>query len=52
MMRRQDIPTVICFNKKDLVSPEELENLQKIYDETAAAVSCLPVRWREKIWSC
>lgn len=34
MMRRQDIPTVICFNKKDLVSPEELENLQKIYENS------------------
>lgn len=51
MMRRQDIPTVICFNKKDLVSPEELENYRKSM-KTAAAVSCLPVRWREKIWSC
>ena len=31
MMRRQGVPTVICFNKKDLVSEEELKALGKIY---------------------
>ena len=31
MMEREGIPAVICFNKKDLVSPEELEDLYETY---------------------
>jgi ribosome biogenesis GTPase len=31
MMEQQDIPTVICFNKKDEASEEELQKLQQIY---------------------
>ena len=31
MMEREGIPAVICFNKKDLVSPEELEVLYETY---------------------
>lgn len=34
---------MICFNKKDLVSPEELENLQKIYENSGCRL-CLPVQ--------
>lgn len=30
-MRRQNIPTVICFNKKDLASPEEQQELYEAY---------------------
>ena len=36
MMRRQGVPTVICFNKKDLVSEEELEALGKIYEKSGS----------------
>ena len=31
MMEYQKVPVTICFNKCDLVSEEEKENLQKIY---------------------
>ena len=31
MMKRQDIDTVICFNKSDLVSDKEIEKLGQIY---------------------
>ena len=31
MMEQQGIPVVICFNKKDLASGEELEELSHIY---------------------
>lgn len=34
MMQRQEIPTIICFNKKDLVSEEELDNLKRIYENS------------------
>ena len=30
-MEKQQIPTVICFNKKDIASPEEQEELQMAY---------------------
>ena len=31
MMEREDVPAVICFNKKDLVTAEELEFLYETY---------------------
>lgn len=31
-MERQQVPAVICFNKKDLVSEEEQQRLRKIYE--------------------
>lgn len=31
-MERQHLPTVICFNKQDIASPEEKEALQKAYE--------------------
>lgn len=31
MMDRQEVETIICFNKKDQVSDEEISKLQKIY---------------------
>lgn len=36
MMRRQDVPTIICFNKADLVSEEELDRLKSIYDKSGS----------------
>lgn len=32
MMERQQVETVICFNKQDLVSPEECDRLREIYN--------------------
>ena len=34
MMEQKDIPTVICFNKVDLVTEEEKEQLRAIYNKT------------------
>lgn len=34
MMEQKEIPTVICFNKIDLVTEEEKEQLKKIYENT------------------
>lgn len=31
-MERQHVPTVICFNKQDIASPEEKEALRKAYE--------------------
>lgn len=31
MMERKEIPVVLCFNKEDIVSQEELRELQRIY---------------------
>lgn len=32
MMRYQDVPVTICFNKSDLLEQEELNNIAKIYE--------------------
>lgn len=32
MMQKQDVPTVICFNKKDLVNSNTLDSLFKVYE--------------------
>ena len=31
MMERQELPTIICFNKQELISGEELDRLCSIY---------------------
>lgn len=31
-MERQNLPTIICFNKQDIATPEEKEVLQKAYE--------------------
>ncbi len=31
MMKRKDIPVILCFNKEDMVMEEELKELNKIY---------------------
>ena len=33
-MEMQDVPVVICFNKRDMVSEEEMEDLNRIYGKT------------------
>lgn len=32
MMERQDVPVIICFNKKDIATSGEIEKLQEIYE--------------------
>ena len=34
MMESKKIPVVLCFNKDDIASEEEIHNLQKIYEKT------------------
>ncbi len=34
MMEQKEIPTVLCFNKVDLITEEEKEQLRAIYDKT------------------
>jgi ribosome biogenesis GTPase len=38
MMERQGIETIVCFNKRDMVCLEELENLGKIYADSGVRV--------------
>lgn len=37
-MERDDIPSVICFNKCDLAKEEDIERLRQIYDKTDYSV--------------
>lgn len=38
MMEQQNVPTIICFNKKDQASPEELQKLAGIYSGSKSPV--------------
>lgn len=38
MMEQKEIPTVICFNKVDLVTEEEKKSLKEIYENTGHAI--------------
>lgn len=49
MMDRQSIPTVICFNKKDEASPEELNRLSSIYNNCKYQVVCISAMLEEGI---
>lgn len=40
MMEQQEIPVVVCFNKKDLASEQEIENLAHIYEDCGYRVVC------------
>lgn len=37
-MQKQGIPTVVCFNKKDIASKEEIEALRSAYEECGCKV--------------
>ncbi len=49
MMRRQDIPVVICFNKTDLTETQEQERLAEIYRDCGSEVHFLCVARGEGI---
>lgn len=49
MMERQKIPAVICFNKKDIVRPGELEKLEEIYRASGYRVIFTSAKERENI---
>lgn len=38
MMRKQEIPCIICFNKEDIASKEEMETLIRIYKNSGSKV--------------
>lgn len=55
MMEQKEIPTVICFNKVDLVTEEEKERLKTIYENTGHTiifVSAAKKQGIEKVREC
>jgi len=38
MMERQEVETIVCFNKKDIVTEEEIEKLRNIYRNSGVQV--------------
>ncbi len=49
MMRQQDIPVIICFNKTDLTTQEEQDRLAEIYRDCGSEVHFLCVMQHEGI---
>lgn len=49
MMEMQDIPVLICFNKRDLASEEEQKSIREIYTSAGYPFS-LPARWTAERW--
>ncbi len=47
MMDRQDVKTIICFNKADLVSDEEADELKNIYEACGYDVIITSTYYRE-----
>ena len=45
MMEKENVPAVICFNKKDLAKQEELEFLYETYKSCGYDVSFFPVHF-------
>ena len=51
MMEQKEIPTVICFNKVDLVTEEEKEELKTVYDRTGQKMIFVSAAKKEGIES-
>jgi len=49
MMERQDIPVVICFNKKDIAEENELIKLRKMYEASGYKVIFTSAAQRDNI---
>lgn len=49
MMDRQDVKTIICFNKADLVSDEEADKLKSIYEACGYDVIITSTYYRDEI---
>ena len=47
MMRQQDIPVVVCFNKSDLIDQAKLDEYAEIYSGCGCKVFCISVRENE-----
>lgn len=46
-MERQNLPTIICFNKQDIAAPEEKESLRKAYETCGYQVLFISVMENE-----
>ena len=49
MMEQKDIPTVICFNKTDLVTEEEQNQLKQIYEKTGNEIFFVSVAKKQGV---
>ena len=49
MMERQEIPVIICFNKKDIADEPEIESLEKTYEACGYRVIFASAREGENI---
>lgn len=49
MMERKGIPVILCFNKRDLVDEEEIEEIRKIYEPAGYEVIFISARKEEGI---
>lgn len=49
LMKRQQVNTIICFNKTDLAHPEEIEKLRSIYEHCGCQVEFISVEKQEGI---
>lgn len=49
MMEKKEIPAVLCFNKKDLAKPEELERLRRIYESSGYRVVFISAKKGENL---
>lgn len=47
MMEKQELPTIICFNKQELISGEELDRLCSIYRGSGCKVLTVSVKHQE-----
>ena len=49
MMERRSVPVVICFNKMDLLKPEEIQKLHDIYEPAGYTVLTISVKEEQGI---
>lgn len=49
MMERQQIPVILCFNKKDIAGAERIEELQSIYGNCGCRILFISARKKENI---
>lgn len=47
MMEQQNLPCIICFNKSDIASDKERQNLQRVYEACGYKVLLISVREKE-----
>ncbi len=50
MMEQQEVPTLICFNKEDLASETEIQELREAYETSGYPLYFLSAK--ERRWHC